>query len=281
MLLILAVYAVVWPASAAKTFSLFHSATWKGFWLTFVPIGLLGGLLARFGLIPRLRALHRWNHSYARNLRLPSELPFPALIIRGAGDEASGLLGATQLISHLATRVLRTGFRLVPEDAEHKHPKPTHWYVRWQCLPRFLKAGLLICAVGCISIGVLVMARALGIHPSTGMAHLAGALALLLISIGVLVMAWETMSQLVVIPLFLSLSFVAALFAVSFGWRFVMATFGLDISAEPTPPGRWTCFQLEPNSDPYESRRGLNHGTHSNPAALREMSRWLRELSDR
>jgi hypothetical protein len=281
MFLILVIYAVVWPASATKAYSLFHSATWKGFWLTFVPIGLVGGLLARFGLIPRLRALHRWSHLYARSLRLPSELPYPVLIIRGAGDEATGALGATQLISHLATRVLRAGFRLVPEDAEHKHTKPAHWRVRWQWLPRFVKAGLLICVVGCIAMGMLVIARALGVHPSTGITHLAGAVTLLLLSIGVLVMAWEAMSQLLVIPPFLLLSGIAAFSAIPFGLRFVMATFGLDVSAEPTPPGRWTCFQLEPNGDPYECRRGLSHGTHSNPAALKEMSRWFRELNDR
>ena len=281
MFLIWVTYAVVWPASAWKAYSLFHSATWKGFWLTFVPIGLAGGLLARCGLIPRLRALHRWNHSYALSLRLPRELPFPALIIRGAGDEATGALGATQLISHLATRVLRAGFRLVPEDAERKHMKPAHSRVRWQWLPRFIKAGLLICAGGCISMCMLVIARALGTHPSTGMAHLAGAVTLLLFSIGVLVMAWEAVSQLLVIPLFLLLSVVAAFSAIPFGLRFVIATFGLDISAEATPPGRWTCFQLESDSEPYENRRGLSHETHSDPAALREMTRWFRELNER
>jgi hypothetical protein len=61
--------------------------------------------------------------------------------------------------------------------------------------------------------------------------------------------------------------------------RFGLATFGLDISAEATPPGRWTSIQLEPSREPYESRRGLNHGTHSDPAALVEMTRWLRELN--
>jgi hypothetical protein len=113
------------------------------------------------------------------------------------------------------------------------------------------------------------------------MAHLAGAVTLLLFSIGVLVMAWEAVSQLLVIPLFLLLSVVAAFSAIPFGLRFVIATFGLDISAEATPPGRWTCLQLESNSEPYENRRGLSHGTHSDPAALREMTRWFRELNER
>lgn len=91
-------------------------------------------------------------------------------------------------------------------------------------------------------------------------------------------MAWEALARALVIPLFLLLSVITAVSALPFGPRFVLATFGLDVSAEATPPGRWTSFQLEASPQPYENRRGLSHGTHSNAAALAEMMRWFREL---
>jgi hypothetical protein len=282
MFLMLVTCALVWPTSAWSTYWLFHSATWKGFWLTFVPIGLAGGLLARFALIPGLRALHRWNHAYAQSLRLPNELPFPALIIRGAGDEAAGALGATHLASHLASRVLRAGFRLVPTDSSRTGAESTDRpRERWRWLPGFIKAGLLICVAACVLIGIFAGAKAVGIHPSHEVAHLAGALALLFLVIGVLVMAWEAAAQLLVILPFLGFSIVTAVLALPFGLRFAWGTFGLDISAEATPPGRWTSFQLEPSSEPYENRRALSHETHSDPAAPSAMTEWLRELDER
>lgn len=280
MSLILVTYALVWPASAWSAYLLFHSGSWRGFWLTFVPIGLAGGLLARYGLIPGVRALHRWNHSYAQSLRLPNELLFPLLIIRGAGDEAAGALGATQLVSHLATRVLRAGFRLLPADSKRVDAESRERSRgRWPSLPNYVKAGLLMCVGGCLPLAILVVVRSVGIPPGSAIAHLTGALALVLIVVGVLVMAWEAAAQFFAMPLFLVLSVVTAVSALPFGLRFVLATFGLEISAEATPPGRWTSIQLEPSSEPYESRRGLNHGTHSDPAALVEMTRWLRELN--
>jgi hypothetical protein len=281
MFLMLMLYALVWPAGASSAYWLFHSATWKGFWLTFVSIGLTGGLLAHYALVPALRALHRSDHTYAQSLKLPHEVPFPVLIIRGAGDEAAGALGATHLVSHLASRVLRAGFRLVPTDSPRRDtalPDRPRANSRW--LPKFMKAGLLICVAAIALMGLFVGARAAGMHPSHEVTDLARALVLLLFVVGVLVMAWEAVTQLLIIPPFLVLSIITAVPALAFGWRFAWATFGLDISAESTPPGRWTSFQLEPSREPYENRQALSHATHSDPAALHEMTVWLRELNE-
>jgi hypothetical protein len=127
---------------------------------------------------------------------------------------------------------------------------------------------------------MLVLARSIGNHPHPEMAYLAAAVALLLLVVGVLVMAWESVAQLLAIPTFIPLCIATALPALSFGWRFVLATFSLDISAEATPPGRWMVLQLEPDRQPYEQRQGLSHSTHSDSVALAQMTRWLRELNE-
>jgi hypothetical protein len=281
MVMMLALYALVAPSHAWAAYVLFHSAIWKGFWLTFVPIGLGSGLLAHYVVVPALRRLHRRNHVYAERLRLPTQLPFPLLIIRGAADEVAGILGATQLVSHLATLVLRAALKLVPVDRDGPDTESSRGQrTRWQVLPSFIRAGLLLCAAACAPLGMLVVAKSIGIHPSAEMAHLAGAVSLLLLVVGVLVMAWESVTQLIVIPVFILLCIATIVPALLFGWRFALATFSLDISAEATPPGHWNSFQLKASSTPYENRRGLSHATHSDPVALAEMTRWLRELDN-
>jgi hypothetical protein len=119
-----------------------------------------------------------------------------------------------------------------------------------------------------------------GVHLQSELAHLLGGMTLFLFTAGALILSWEAVALLLVMPLFLVLSITTALFALPFGVRFGLATFGLEVSAEPTPPGGWSSFQLQASNTPYESQSGLSHGTHSNPVALAEMTRWLRALHE-
>jgi hypothetical protein len=61
-----------------------------------------------------------------------------------------------------------------------------------------------------------------------------------------------------------------------FGIGFTVASLGIQISAEATPPGRWTVVQLSPGSLTLQDERGLRHFTHSNPEALKIVHDWLK-----
>jgi predicted alpha/beta hydrolase family esterase len=272
--------ALIWPRSAWKVYLFFHSASLQAFFLAFMPLCLAVGLLTPLVFVPALRALHRWNHAYAQRLRLPDELPFPVLIIRAAGDEAASALAATHLVSHLASRVLRASFRLVPADIPRDPITAARRRSRWHELRGFIRAGALICGGGLVLLGGLLLARMAGVHLQSELAHLLGGMTLFLFTAGALILSWEAVALLLIMPLFLILSITTALFALPFGVRFGLATFGLEVSAEPTPPGGWSSFQLQASNTPYESQSGLSHGTHSNPVALAEMTRWLRALHE-
>lgn len=278
--LVILLYVCLCPTSAKSLYAHLHSLTQREFWLMFAPIGLCFGLLGRYVVIPGLRTLHRKNHDYARKLALPTVLPFPTLIIRAAGDEAAGALGATQFVSHMATRILRTILKWVPaETAPFRSEKPRPWDAGLSRLPRSTRVGLLISVSAVIfPIGLWMILGAMSLRFSPIVNHFIAGCALLIMLIGVFIMTWETLVQLLLLPLFVIFNLIAAAAAASFGWRFALATFGLDISAESTPPGSWNSLQLSPSTDPYEERVGLSHGTHSDPIALAELARWLREL---
>jgi hypothetical protein len=275
---LLLMYALFQPASLWHVLRHFQTFVRESSAPVILVLG--GSLLARVALIPALRALHRWNHAFAYKLRLPSQLPFPVLIIRAAADEAAGLLGAGQLVSHQATRLLRAGFRMVPSDPFPPVPgMHLRLIERWRRLANYHKAGLVICLTSCLPLALAVLFSAAGIHLGREMGYLLGSVALGGLVLGVLLMSRELLAQLIVMPLFVALNMVAAAIMTVFGLRFALATLGMDISTEPTPPGRWTSLQLPFSRQPYETRRGLSHATHSDPAALQEMMKWFRELT--
>jgi len=240
-----------------------------------------GSLLACSLVIPGLRSMHRWNHAYAHKLRLPARLSCPVLIIRSTADEAAGLLDGCQLLSHQATRLLRAGLRMVPSDLPRPASGPMPGLLtRWLRLPNYHKSGLAICASVGIPLAAALLLNAVGLHLNRHVGELVGIVAVLGVLFGMLLMAWDAVPQMMAIPLFLVCNTLAAIVSIPFGGRFALATLSMDVSSEPMPPGRWTCLQLPPSTVPYENRHGLSHATHSDPAALREMTRWLREIVD-
>ena len=86
--------------------------------------------------------------------------------------------------------------------------------------------------------------------------------------------------QFAVIPLVIALSLLlGGLAGAAFGLRFGIASVGLHISAEASPPGEWVVTQLEHPAETLENSPALNHSTHSNPAALQAVTdfycRWF------
>lgn len=71
-----------------------------------------------------------------------------------------------------------------------------------------------------------------------------------------------------------------AVFALPLGPELAAAALLLEVTAEPTPPGRWTVWQLRPAENSGRSTgRGLMHSaTYEHEDALREMVVWLRSM---
>lgn len=96
--------------------------------------------------------------------------------------------------------------------------------------------------------------------------------------LGVAVMVWVDLVALVVMLCIAPLCALLALSLYFFGWRRSMLTsLSMNISAEPSPPGKWEVVQLGYGESSLEMQRELNHATHSAPEALAAMESWLRE----
>lgn len=201
----------------------------------------------------------RRAQEYSERLRLPRHVGCPMFILRNTADEALSGLGLFHLVSALFTRLLDALVRFMPVKAYHYVNKNLH---HRSVFRRFIDGGSLTA-----NAGAALMPLSLCVALSDGM----GAFAVPVSVLDILCSALLAVSA-----LFALLSLALALSLVPFGARFVIASPGLQIAAEPTPPGSWCVRQMGRNRARH-ARRLLRHATHSDPMALHLLRRWFRE----
>jgi len=174
----------------------------------------------------------------------PASLPVPALLIRCPGDEASGVLGA----SLCAERILVL--------AAAKVASAWAWMNRHR----------LVYLLAAVTLGIVVGAAMLASYA------LSGSLEPLKWPVIVLAVLFATV---LVVPLLVGWPLRALLYWSSYG--FDVATRGafLDVSAETTPPGRWSVHTIFPR--PAESGGpGLAHREpYENDEAIDTIAEWV------
>lgn len=255
------------------------------------PLGMIElGAGATIGTLVVRRLRHRWrllyerSRRYAKSLELPSILPFPVLLIRGAADEAASALGFVQLLSTLLSRILRLLTLFVPtrpflddRDPSTDHRQGDASSVAWLRLGN-IGAALAIGALGIELIYFLANGHVqwprwltlvvAGHDVSPTLPPLL--LGVILASIGPLLFVLAA-------PCILLLTLAMALALFPYGPRFALAGMSLLLSAEATPPGQWVLTQLPPSAAPLQDDGAFSHGTHSDAGAMTILRRWLSE----
>jgi len=218
-----------------------------------------------------IRHLNRWSYGLLDRLSLPCELPFPVLIVRATSDEASSALGGPQLLSSLATRLLRLLVTVIPLSGEKLSKR--FWLTRvvlasakWLALPG--------CAVFLL-LAALAVTGLLYERVFTSMLYVGG---VLLIS-GTAIFVATVLGVFILYPIVWLLLLLTSVAMVPFGgWGLAFATLSLQVSAEATPPGKWEVVQLSALEVQFQAEGPLQHGTHTNQVAINRLSSWLREV---
>lgn len=238
---------------------------------TFQPVQLLLALAsigAASVLAPYLTRKTRASlPRLVRKCRLPASndrMP-PVLILRAVADEAGAALGSAKLIAGgidwLRDIVLSA--------------KPSRFFGNRGLLVRLLSvlALLLIYGLLALSVGYVVVQQQR--EAADGYTFLlAGFVA---VAVFLLAISFTTILPFVAVFTVVPILVVAAACLAPFGWQLALLSLGMSVSAEVCPPGDWKVVQLEPNRNRVGDMGALQHGTHTDPEALKHLANWLRE----
>jgi pimeloyl-ACP methyl ester carboxylesterase len=223
---------------------------------------ILGVIAAVYGFVGYcLERIKRWNRRFARKLALPSQLPFPVLIIRNVSDEASGVLASSQFLTWLTTSAIRFFAALLP------NVKSTWRTMYWSGPFVFLTTSIAI--IGFIGAVVCLKLPAPDVHGFNVGWLVAGG--------SVLAFVAPILLPFLAIPLIWALVLLQALILAPFGLRHSLAAFSLQISAEETPPGLWQVCQVASPPQNFDEGHGLQHATYDNKIALEKLDAWIND----
>lgn len=265
----------LWPSGVADLLQL--GITAKGFWPVAATVGFSGGFLIRWLLAPWWRRAYAGSIAYGKDQQLPTSVPYPVLLVRGAGDEAASALGAAHLISAILVRLVGALTRALPVDSPPCQDSAMSRSRKWYTFPRKVRLGLGIFAAGWVVLMIVIGLAVAGVNISFLSPQLVVKVCAGFWLTGLLLPALREILQVIAAPVILGLWIIMAFFLVPFGARLAVASLGLNVSAEPTPPGTWTVNQLS-HPATIEQMRALSHGTHSHPEALGIVEQWLRDL---
>lgn len=266
------IWSWIWPQSVASAMRIAKSSYAL---LILIPAMIVVALGVRKLLLPAWRAAYTSSRAFGRRLQLPTSVSFPTLIVRGAGDEAAGILGAAQLINAGLLRLVRILVSAVPGDVPFgEHSQRVDRSHRARRKPLSVRIGIGVFVAGWV---VLVLVFGLPGAGAVLSVFSPTSIAIIMVGcwmIGLLLMVASEVVQFLAAPVVLLLIFLMAVtLFIPFGWRIALSTVGLNISAEPTPPGTWTVVQL-PHPTNIEQMRDLNHAIHSNPALFDALETW-------
>ncbi|MFO1329107.1 MAG: hypothetical protein U1F56_17230 [Rubrivivax sp.] len=223
------------------------------FALACAPISLLGFIPGQ-----QINRIHDANHRFGERLALPRSLPFPVLILRNTADEASSALGAPQLVSGILSALLRQLIRVQP---------PLRSSSASSSLDEARLVKLIGVAAGLLGVFVLAFA-AYDAAPS---------IVTRTISLAASILVFGPLLLLSLVPISFLLILVASLTTIPFGPELMRSAISLHITAEASPPGTWSVYQMGGDGSTYLEDQGTQHATHSDPAALSVLASWLRE----
>ena len=214
-----------------------------------------------------------WSRKLASKLSIPDELPFPVLLVRDTGDEASSLLGAPQFMSSVVSLFLNILVALL-----HLANNARQWASTWETPNIFFWWGGTVLSL----IVWFMIIDSFGGDPDSWygflpvvpyMLVLIRTYALWLLVILCAVLAFPCF---ILIYLFI---LVLSILLIPFGWQFAAAGASLKITAEATPPGEWGIVQLGPAHE-AAGDSGMQHSTHSDPEALVILGDWFARVSN-
>ena len=227
------------------------------------PAGILKAVMLGAGALA-MYAIPRGTPRFLRRIAFASRTEVPALLVRSPADEASLSLAFVQAIDAL---------------------RSTTWKLFMERIPGFFSRPVRralgairgrIGVVGMVLAGVVIWA---GLGAAVGILSPGTSLPLgMLVAAGLVLvpaMLPLTVAALVAVPTVL----INILAFIPFGFAYAVRGPFLEVTAESTPPGRWSVHQLQfPDRDPETLRHSV---TYQDARALGEIARWLRELPDR
>ena len=238
------------------------------------------GLLIRHALIPGIRQVHRWAVGFARDLRLPPQLPFPVLAVYRKRDEAAAILRLASFLTAKLSSIVGITLTITPlpdtPDGRRRRSAESNRALRTLAMTRrigrwtlIFAASLIALMLGTMKLGMWSSHEALRVTARNLVALLVASAALYAIETWVLV--------LMMLPI-IAICLLLAVPAILYGLRFALAVIGLEIQAKPTPPP--TLLRVTVNELPAGSggHWRLRHATHSDPEALAVLECWLRRI---
>jgi len=196
---------------------------------------------------------HAWSWKAAQRFAMPTFLPRQVLIVRTPADEASSALGFAQLMSQIATKLIRLVVLAVhAPDAKHTQRFP----------------GRVMVACG----SIFIIAFLVGVISGAGDTAVY-AFMIALLSLGIVI--GLPFLLLLLIPVVWIACVVLLLAAAPFGLDLLPVAIGLQFSVEATPPGRWQVLQFSRADSELSDEKGLSHFSHSDPRVIREISNWM------
>lgn len=237
--------------------------------ILFLSLFVLAAFLGR-----GFRKISGWARKLASRLTTPSELPFPVLLVRDTGDEASSALGGPQFISSVVSIFLGfvvAALRLVSKVWAWANAKELPNIYKWWFITL-------------VSVVIFSFIRELiGLDED----YLAWLVPLIVAPYAIVL--FRHLINLLVLLLCVLLGFpcfvlvyfsilILSILLMPFGSQFAFSGAILKITAEATPPGTWSVTQLGASHQP-DAGRGLQHSTHSDPEALQILRNWFHQLS--
>jgi pimeloyl-ACP methyl ester carboxylesterase len=220
------------------------------------------------------RKISKWTRRLATKLSIPSELPFPVLLVRDTGDEASSALGGPQFISSVVSMFLGSVVAVL-----NLVNRVWAWAKAKQ-LPNIYKWWFI--TIVCV-LAFLLVPQFFGLEED----ELAW-LAPLIVAPYAIVLFRHVINFLVLLlcvvlgfPCFVLVYFsilLLSILLIPFGSQFAISGAILKITAEATPPGSWSVTQLGTTHQP-DAGIGLQHSTHSDPEALKILGDWFSQVS--
>jgi hypothetical protein len=269
------IWSRIWPGSVKSVIRVAES---NYAMLILIPALIVVAFGVRKLLLPTWRAAYSNSRAFGRRLQLPSSVPFPMLIVRAAGDEAAGVLGAAQLINAVLLRLVRALVLAVPgEVGQHKHSLRADASHARKRKPLLLRIGIGVFVAGWVILVLVFGLGGAGANLSVFSPTLIAAIMVSCWMIGLLLMVAPEIVQFVAAPVvFLLIVLMGLTVFFAFGWRIALSTVGLNVTTEPTPPGTWTVIQLRHTTN-VEQMRDLNHAIHSSPAFFNALETWYRD----
>lgn len=232
------------------------------------PVLLLVALAAGFLISSRLK---RFAISGLDALDYPVVDASKVLIVRAAGDEASAALGATHIISWVSGRVWlftsRTLGRTVATVDDWRTVLTRHRFV----------TGLLIVGLALATVWAFVRAPPSGDTSPLQQAGIASGFLLLLII--AMLFRGGLVATILGAFLFAALAapflMIVAVLGMSVGPELLAAGLLFQVTAEPTPPGRWVVWQMSAERNKSEVSGLMHSASYQSAAALEIVEQWL------